>query len=204
MVIRLAGSTLTCPANEVSHTGDRSPVDGTLRSRWFRVEQLASWALGSAARLVVVSGDEPLRQQSQLVPLVRCLARAGRWVEIETSGSWVPDAALAAMTDMFVVSPRAPGSGAGPSSARPINPAALATFADSDRAVFTFAVSSPSELAEIAELEQRFALYPIWVVPAGTTAAAVLAVLSWLAHDALARGWHLSCSLPALLDQPGQ
>jgi 7-carboxy-7-deazaguanine synthase len=199
MVIRLAGDTLACPAGEGPPTGDRSHVDPTLYRRRFSVDQLASWVLGSSAQLVVISGGEPLRQQAQLVPVVRCLAGAGRWVEIDTHGTCVPDPALVAVTGLFVVSPRLSRSAVQLGSGQRIHPAVLAAFVDCDRAVFTFAVGHPDELDEIAELEQRFTLHPIWVMPAASTDAAVLDGLAWLAEAALLRGWHVSTRLPAVV-----
>lgn len=204
MVIRLAGCDPACPIRDVPYTRDRPPCDPTLPrcdptrySRRFSVDELANWALGSSAQLMVISGGEPLLQQAHLVPLVRCLACAGRWVEIETSGLCTPDPALVAATDLFVVSPRLAGWGSRPRPARRVDPAAMAAFVDSDRAVFTFAVRHSGELAEIAELEQRFALHPIWVMPAETAAGAEPAGLSWLAEAALPRGWHVSTRLQA-------
>ncbi|MGH3565609.1 MAG: hypothetical protein ACRDRH_06175 [Pseudonocardia sp.] len=96
------------------------------------------------------------------------------------------------MTGLFVVSPQLSRSASQLSPARRISPAALAAFADSDRAVFTFTVRHPDELDEIAELEQRFTLHPIWVVPAETSVAPALDGLAWLADAALLRGWHMS------------
>ena len=97
------------------------------------------------------------------------------------------------MIDLFIVSPRLSSVGAQRSSSQRINPAALGAFAGSEQAVFTFTVRHPSELDEIAELEQHFALNPIWVMPAGTAAHAVLAGLSWLTDAALLR---LACPHP--------
>lgn len=199
MVIRLARCNLACLGCEVPQTWDWSRYDPHLHSRRFSVDELASWALGSQARLVVISGGEPLLQQPQLVPLVRTLANAGRWVEIETNGTYAPDPGLSAVTDLFVVSPRLSSAGARQSPVHRINPAALAALMGSEQAVFTFVVSHPAELDEIAELEQHFALHPIWVMPAGTAGVEVLRELSWLADAALVRGWHVSTRLQALL-----
>jgi len=189
MIMQLAGCNLACPACEVPQTWDWSRFAQPLHSREFSVHQLVCWVLASTTRLVAISGGEPLLQQAELVPLVRCVHDAGRWVEIETNGTCVPDPALVAVTGLFVVSPRLSRLGAGSSPAQRIHPAALASFVDSERAVFTFAVTHPSELDEIAELEQRFALPAIWVQPTGAAAGARP---SWLADAALERGWHLS------------
>lgn len=199
MIIRLSRCNLACVGCDVPHTWDWSRFDPRLHSRRFSVDELASWALGSSAQLVVITGGEPLLQQPQLVPLVRCLANAGRWVEIETNGTCAPEPALTVVTDLFVVSPRLANAGARLVPAQRINPAALEAFVACGQAVFAFAVRDHSELDEIAELEQQFALAPIWVMPAGTAATTVLAELSWLAEAAVPRGWHVSTRLQSLL-----
>jgi len=55
----------------------------------------------------------------------------------------------------------------------------------------------------LADLEQRFGLYPVWVMPEGAEAGGVLAGMSWLADATADRGWNLSGRLQVLLSRYG-
>lgn len=191
----------TCPARPAT-----SPSPGTgpgsIRRRKADASPSTGWwngAVSSQARLVVVTGGEPLLQQDRLVALVSQLAGLGFRVEIETNGTLAPTPELAAVTHLFVVSPKLLGFAAVASPANRINSEALTAFVDSGRAVFTFVVQTLDDLHEIIDLEQRLGLYPIWVMPEGTTPGRVLAGMCWLAEHALAHGWHLSGRLHVLL-----
>ncbi len=199
LVVRLSRCNLSCPTCDVPFTWDWSRFDPAEESRRFPVDRLVEWAVSSTARLVVVTGGEPLLQQDRLVALVSQLTGLGFRVEIETNGTLAPTPELTAVTHLFVVSPKLLGFAAVASPANRINSEALTAFVDSGRAVFTFVVQTLDDLHEIIDLEQRLGLYPIWVVPEGTTPGRILAGMCWLAEHALAHGWHLSGRLHVLL-----
>ncbi len=170
------------------------------QGRRFTVGELVEWAVSSPARLIVITGGEPLLQHDGLTALATHLAGLGYRVEIETHATLAPTPELTAATHLFVVSPRPhPFAAAASSPAHRINDEALTAFLDSGRAVFTFVVHTLADIEDILELEQRLGLYPIWVMPPGTTPVRVLAGLSWLADHALTHGWHLSSRLLVLL-----
>jgi organic radical activating enzyme len=106
----------------------------------------------------------------------------------------------------FNVSPKLAGFAAVLDFARRINPAALTALAGTGKAVFKFVVTSRADLAEIAALRREYRLDPVWVMPEGTTAERVLAVMREVAADVLASGWHLTSRLHVLLwgDQRGR
>jgi len=62
------------------------------------------------------------------------------------------------------------------------------------------------DLDEIAGLREAYGLDPVWVMPEGTTSAAVLDGMRLLADEVIARGWHLTPRLHVLLwgDQRGR
>jgi hypothetical protein len=97
----------------------------------------------------------------------------------------------------FNVSPKLAGSGV--PAARRIRVAALRALQDSGSAVFKFVISGEEDIAELAGLQARLGLAPVWVMPQGTTAAAVLDGLRALAGPALAHGWNLTARLQVLL-----
>lgn len=199
MFIRLSRCNLACPACDTPYTWDWSRFDPTAEASRISVDELVGWAVASSTELVVITGGEPLLQQTALVGLVRALTDAGRRVEIETNGTRVPSPELIEAVAQFTVSPKLSAFGAGMGEARRIEPAALRGFVCCGKSVFKFVITTSADLAEVTEMEQRFGLSPVWVMPEGTTREAVLSGMSWLAEEALTRGWHLSGRLHVLL-----
>jgi organic radical activating enzyme len=199
LFIRLSRCNLTCPGCDTPYTWDWARFDPRVESRRIPVDELAGWALGFAVPLVVVTGGEPLLQQPALARLARTLSGHGRRVEVETNGTCVPSAELIEVIARFVVSPKLSAFGAGMSERRRVNPAALREFATSGQAEFKFVITGADDLDEVAALQKEFSLFPVWVMPEGTSRHTVLKGLAWLAEHALARGWHLSGRLHVLL-----
>ena len=121
-----------------------------------------------------------------------------RWsFEIETNGTRIPDPAVVPLVARWNVSPKLANSGV-PEDRR-IRPDALAALVATGRAVFKFVVADDSDLDEIAGLVDAHGLGPVWVMPEGTDAAAVLEGARRLSGPALARGWNLTARLHVLL-----
>ncbi len=144
----------------------------------------------------MITGGEPLLQQDRLVWIVDMCQAIGRPVEIETNGTVVPSRAMLAAVRQWNVSPKLSNSGM--PYRRRINTAALQTFTKA-RSVFKFVAASPADLEEIADLVAGRGLDPVWVMPEGTTPAAVLDGMRALADDVLKRGWNLTPRLHVLL-----
>ncbi len=197
LFLRLSTCNLSCAWCDEPHTWDRSRFDVDAHSERMSERALLGWALESPGTRVVVTGGEPLLQQAALFPLVAALAQAGRRVEIETNGTVAPTAEMVEVVERFTVSPKLSGSRV--AAGRRIVPAALTAFAGCGKAVFKFVVTCDGEADEIAELEARFGLAPVWVMPEGTDGLGVLAGMRQLADIALARGWNLSSRLHVLL-----
>jgi 7-cyano-7-deazaguanosine (preQ0) biosynthesis protein QueE len=194
--VRLAGCPLACSWCDTPYTWDRTRFDLDSQSRWMTVNDVFAGLAKLSPELVVITGGEPLLQQRQLIPLVRMLIDAGRRVEIETSGTIEPIPALA-RSAAFNVSPKL--GNAGMPYRRRINPAALTAFQASGTSCFKFVVRERNDLTEVDELQVRFDLTPVWIMPEGTAPAHVLATMRELADEVLARGWHLSNRLHILL-----
>jgi organic radical activating enzyme len=165
LFVRLSRCNLSCPGCDTPYTWDWSRFDITAETRRVPGAGVLEWALGYPTPLVVVSGGEPLLQQDLLLPVIRGLAEAGRRVEVETNGTIIPTPPLTEAVAAFNVSPKLAGFAAAGDTERRINPRALQALAGSGRAVFKFVVSSPGEVEEVAELEARFGLRPVWVMP---------------------------------------
>jgi organic radical activating enzyme len=132
-----------------------------------------------------------------LLTLVQQVTRAGRTVEIETNGTRCPSAELISSGVWFNVSPKL--THAGVPGRRRVVPDALRALVDSGRATFKFVAREIADLDEIGELSARFGLAPVWVMPEGATAEAVLCRGESLAEGVIARGWSFSTRLHVLL-----
>ncbi|WP_329007625.1 7-carboxy-7-deazaguanine synthase QueE [Micromonospora rifamycinica] len=197
--LRLSRCNLSCPRCDTPYTWDVSRFDLRAHTTQRTAEDVVRWVLAQPTRLLVITGGEPLLQQDRLLPVVEAVTEAGRRVEIETNGTVVPLTDLVASTASFNVSPKLPGFAGARDGRRRINPAALSALVASGRAVFKFVATCTAELDEIARLQERFGLDPVWVMPEGTNSKEVLGGMRDLADAVIARGWHLSSRLHVLL-----
>jgi 7-carboxy-7-deazaguanine synthase len=195
--VRLSRCNLACSWCDTPYTWDRDRFDLAAESR--QMSKSDVWAAVKAipAELVVITGGEPLLQQLQLVWLASMCRSAGRRVEIETNGTVGPERGILAGADTFNVGLKLANSGM--PAARRLRPEVIARFVSSRRAVWKFVVTEPGDLDEIAGLQERFGLDPVWVMPEGTTSAQVLDRLCQLADPVLKRGWNLTPRLHTLL-----
>jgi organic radical activating enzyme len=124
-------------------------------------------------RRVVITGGEPLLQESDFLEVIR-LIRGNTpdcFIEVETNATLIPSHPFAAAVNQFNVSPKLSNSGM-PETLR-LNPPALEFFATSDKAWFKFVVANPADLGEIQSLLARFAIPPdrVLLMPEGRNAA---------------------------------
>jgi 7-cyano-7-deazaguanosine (preQ0) biosynthesis protein QueE len=195
--VRLSRCNLACSWCDTPYTWDRARFDLAAESR--RMTQAEVWEAVRAipSGLVVITGGEPLLQQDQLVWLASMCRSAGRRVEIETNGRIGPGRGLMAAADRFNVGLKLANSGL--PAARRLRPDVIGRFVSSRQAVWKFVVAGPGDLEEIAGLQRRFGLDPVWVMPEGTSGAQILARLRQLADPVLERGWNLTPRLHTLL-----
>jgi hypothetical protein len=100
----------------------------------------------------------------------------------------------------FNVSPKLANSGV--PAERALVPDALASFAAlgaEGRAAFKFVVADPDDLDEVHAIVDAHGLAPVWVMPEGRTADAVLGGGRRLADAVVARGWNLTTRLHVVL-----
>ena len=132
--VRLALCNLRCQWCDTRYTWDWAAYDPRASILPVSPGDAAAWILQRAteARNVVVTGGEPLLQQSELIPLVEMLRAGGLRIEVETNGTIIPAAGLAAAVDQWNVSPKLANSGNAPDQQE--SPEALAWFAEEPRA----------------------------------------------------------------------
>ncbi|GIG57166.1 7-carboxy-7-deazaguanine synthase [Longispora fulva] len=187
--LRLSRCNLDCANCDTPYTWDWTRFDAREQSRRIGVDVLLDWLTRHAPGLVVITGGEPLIQQDNLTPLVRGLVEAGRRVEIETNGTLVPDPELAGLVS-FNVSPKLSRFGVSAARKRIVPRALRALTRHGGR--FKFVISELDELAEVDALVAEHGLREVWLMPEGTTVAAIDRGLVRLGEVAAERGYHLS------------
>ena len=193
--VRLGRCNLACSWCDTPYTWDWSRYDPDAELSAMTTAEALELVAAMQAPLLVVTGGEPLLQQSRLAPLLEGVRALGMAVEVETAGTIAP--ALDGLVDRWNVSPKLASSG------NPVDrrhkPEVLRAFEATGRAAFKFVVRSPSELGEAQAVVDECGLTTVLVMPEGVDAATVLARMQELAEPVLARGWALTPRLHVLL-----
>lgn len=147
--------------------------------------------------LVVVTGGEPLLQQSHLPPLLDPLHGRGVEIEIETAGVLLPEARVVEAVTRFNVSPKLANSGN--DLERRYRPEVLQALQASGKAIFKFVAVDDRDLDEIQTIVDDNGLTDVWVMPEGTDAETIVERSRALIDPVLARGWNLTTRLHVLL-----
>ncbi|HEX9969731.1 MAG TPA: 7-carboxy-7-deazaguanine synthase QueE [Acidimicrobiales bacterium] len=185
--VRLGRCNLACTWCDTPYTWDWSRHDPAVELSERAVgDVLAEVDSFGPVSMLVVTGGEPLLQQSRLAPLLAGARERGLRVEIETAGTIAPTAAVVDLVDAFNVSPKLANSG-NPEERR-VKPEVLRALAATGKAAFKFVVREVGELDEVA----AFGVSPVWIMPEGTDAATLTERMQALAPAVLARGWNLS------------
>lgn len=201
--LRLGGCNLSCQWCDTPYTwdwtGSSSPVtyQPAAELHPMSADRVVRLLRQMNVGLVIVTGGEPLSQQSRLVSVLKQLSDLKIAVEVETNGTRVPTPEMQHFVSRFVVSPKLAHSGE--PEYRRLVPKALHAFRDSGKADFKFVVQSASDLDEVAEIIEKHDLAPVWIMPEGKTAEVVLRRLTTIADAVVSRRWHLSSRLHVLV-----
>ncbi len=153
--LRLAHCNLRCGWCDTKYTWDWNTYDIRNEIHELSLDQTISALQQLRPRNLVVTGGEPLLQQTALVSLLQQLGQS--WTsEVETAGTLLPDARLTTTITRWNISPKLENSG-NPVDKR-LRPHALRVFAALPNTYFKFVVATPGDVAEIADLVARFNL----------------------------------------------
>ena len=194
--VRLGRCNLACRWCDTPYTWDWDHHDPAVELTPMTPAEILGRLDPMGARLLVVTGGEPLLQQRHLPPLLEGAGERGWRVEVETGGTIAP-ALPEGLVHRYNVSPKLAHSGM--ALDRRYRPDALRAFRDGGRAVFKFVVEGPADLDEVAAMVDECGLEPVWIMPEGTDAATVLARLQELAPHVLQRRWNLTPRLHVLV-----
>jgi 7-cyano-7-deazaguanosine (preQ0) biosynthesis protein QueE len=195
--VRLGRCNLACGFCDTKYTWDWDHYDPAVEVTMRTVDDVAGEVEAMGVPLVVVTGGEPLLQQSHLIPLLTRLSGSGHRIEIETAGTILPLGELVALGPRFNVSPKLANSGNALN--RRYHPEVLQALAATSQAVFKFVVVQESDLDEVQQIVDDCRLSNVWIMPEGTDAKRLLERQHRLADAVIARGWHMTTRLHILL-----
>ena len=195
--VRLGRCNLACTFCDTPYTWRWTDHDPAVELRTANVDDIVAELLVMDVPLVVVTGGEPLLQQSHLPPLLRPLRERGIDVEIETAGTLAPTAEVVELVTRFNVSPKLASSGN--ELHRRLKPDVLRAFQETGRAVFKFVAIDEVDLDEIGRIVEEHGLTDVWVMPEGTDADAIILGGRVLADRVQERGWNFTTRLHVLL-----
>ena len=189
--LRLAHCNLRCTWCDTKYTWDFRAYRYEDEVRFERVIDLAARLNAFSVRRLVLTGGEPLLQQTGVAHLFALLA-ANFWVEVETNGTSIPDRALTERVDQWNVSPKLAHSGE-PETKR-IRPEALAALLATGRANLKLVIGNAADALE-AEALVTGAAWPrdrVLLMAEGYTRTALAARAPLVKAEALRRGFGYS------------
>ncbi|MEM9857700.1 MAG: 7-carboxy-7-deazaguanine synthase QueE [Bacteroidota bacterium] len=157
-----------------SHVNDSKPgYEKFDKSEWVKElesEEVLATIQQFPCKNIVITGGEPLLQQTELYSLCKALKLANYCIEIETNGTRIPEEKLSPLIDQYNVSPKLENSN-NPTHLR-IKPKVLHWYARENRSIFKFVLDSEKDLTEVLKLQKDYKISPgqIYLMPQGTTA----------------------------------
>ena len=205
--LRLALCNLACNWCDTKYTWDWKHYDYSREVISLDTEVVKDRILGFGCRRLVITGGEPLLQQTELAPLVASLKRDQGFVcEVETNGTVVPLPELARDIDQWNVSPKLASSGN--ALERRELPEVLEFFRQLPNAYFKFVVVQSSDIDEVCGLRDKYGLpgERIILMPEGQRAEVIQSRSLWISEVCIKEGFRFSTRLHILLwgDQRGR
>jgi organic radical activating enzyme len=201
--VRLMGCNLSCSWCDSAWTWDASRYDLPAETQTLTVADVLKKLPVRAGGLVVLTGGEPLLQQHTegFRLLTSILDERGVHVQVETNGTVAPDGPARHRISTFVVSPKLGNAGVHRGHQDPrIHHDWTAIAAVSDRAHLKVVCEDPDDVAAAVTLADTLG-WPraqVWVMPQGTTPAALAARWRPLCEAAVALGVNVSHRLHVL------
>jgi organic radical activating enzyme len=181
--IRTAYCNLHCEWCDAWYTWDHKRLNVNTESWEPNPHELAVWINSQPAKLVVITGGEPLLWDEDLARLISYL-KSDKVIQFETNGTRKPKYLSMHRKIKWVVSPKL--STCDPFNRR-IKPDVLQWFVK-EGAHFKFVVSSPKDINMI----KAFGLPNVWLMAQGTTREELDLAMPWLLEECMKHGWRYS------------
>ncbi|HEX2882865.1 MAG TPA: 7-carboxy-7-deazaguanine synthase QueE [Polyangiaceae bacterium] len=168
--LRLAGCNLHCTWCDTKYTWDWQAFDYDREVTRMSVATVSQQLQALTPRRLVITGGEPLIQQSGIADLLRLLST--EWfIEVETNGTFAAEPALLARIDQWNVSPKL--AHAGDPAEQRIELDILRAFAQSDKAWLKVVIHQTDDRVELDRLieQTRWPLQRILLMAQAASAA---------------------------------
>ncbi len=158
------------------------------------IAEVAELVLEFPCRNVILTGGEPMLQQSALVALMRHLRQQDPLFrfEIETNGTLLPSTDFEELIDQYNVSPKLENSH-NPLKLRE-KAAPYRAFSANSKANFKFVIADSNDLHEVLALLRKYniAAEKVWLMPEATTREALAEKHQWLVEICKTHGFRYS------------
>lgn len=197
--LRLGLCNLACTWCDTKYTWDWEDYDPEEQIMEMRLEDVEREIVKHNRKYLVVTGGEPMIQQSHLIPLLEDLKNKEFLIEIETNGTIIPNQKLVNLIDHWSVSPKLENSGNSRSS-REV-PECYKFFAESSCSHFKYVIQNKNDFREIEAIMQKYSLTPerIILMPEAQNRDDLVERSKWLVELCKTRGCFFSTRLQILL-----
>jgi organic radical activating enzyme len=154
--LRMALCNLACAWCDTKYTWDWKNYEYGKEVKEVGIEDVKAGLLRYGVKHLVLTGGEPMLQQSDLVPLLESLKEIGFFIEVETNGTISPTIGMVGVVDRWNVSPKLENSG-NPQNLREKSESYL-LFKKLPNAFFKYVVRTPEDLNEVQELAKRYSI----------------------------------------------
>ena len=189
--LRLAGCNLACRWCDTEYSWNFQRYDPRTHVSVKSVQELAEDIAARRKPLLVITGGEPLLQQSPLRQLLVALPEQLR-IELETNATLLPHPEIFARVQQFNLSPKLAHSGEPVARRQCLE--VLRALRQHPEAWLKLVVEAPGDLAEVEVLVQQLGWPPhrIVLMPEGTEASVLRERAGWLTEHCIARGYRFS------------
>jgi 7-carboxy-7-deazaguanine synthase len=197
--LRLGLCNLTCTWCDTKYTWDWEHYNREEQLIEMPLEDVEKEILRHDCKCLVLTGGEPMLQQSRFVPLLEHLKNKKFFIEVETNGTIVPNPRLVTLVDYWSISPKLNNSG-NPQSSREI-PDCYRFFAGLPSCHFKFVIQNENDFREVQGIMQKYNLAPerVILMPEARNRTDLLQRSRWLVELCKAQGCLFSTRLHILL-----
>lgn len=202
--VRLANCNLTCTWCDTAYAWDWRAYDKDSSTTALSPAELAQSVAqvgGPELRLIVLTGGEPLLQQTGLIRALQLLLRShpAMRCEVETNGTIPAEPELARLVYRFVVSPKLHHAANAAHARTRLD--VLAAFAADRHTVFKFVTTGSADLDEIEQIVHLTgaASDQVWLMPLADNRNELLRRSPEIAELAISHGYHFSGRTQLLL-----
>lgn len=186
--VRFGNCNLKCTWCDTKYTWQPGVSDNQVVATPELIEKIRALSEKNGCKHLVVTGGEPMLQQSEIMALRKAFANF--YIEVETNGSQAVTPECQVAVDLFTVSYKMKNSGNAPYELKTIG----------EKCVYKFVMCVPDDGQEINALVKQYDLprEKVFVMPEGVTAQSILEKTPFVTEFALAYGYRFTTRLHVL------